>query len=401
MRLTTLLTGLALALASPGIAQDRFSAVITVNDSAITAYELSQREQMLRLFNTPGNLSQVAREQLIEERLKAAELDRRGVRLPDENLATEVEAFAARANMDTDQFIRLLNQNGVARETLEQFVAIGVTWRDYIRLRFGNRANITDAEVQRALGQAGNTADNVEVLLSEIIIPAPPPQAARANAIAAQVSQTTSQSVFEAAARQYSALPSRADGGRLAWLPLSNFPPALQGLLGGLAPGEVTQPIPIPNGVALFQSRGIREIPRPRPVPTAIDYAIFGLPGGQTPTGIAAAQALNARTDTCDDLYGAARGLPQDVLARQTVAPASIPQDIALELARLDAGEASWGVTRNNGETLLFVMLCNRTLAEGDAANPDAVRERLRGERLAAFADALLADLRAAATIRP
>ncbi|SEQ24961.1 peptidyl-prolyl cis-trans isomerase SurA [Loktanella sp. DSM 29012] len=401
MRLTTILTSLVLACATPAIAQDRFAPVITVNDAAITAYELDQRARMLQLFRTPGNLTELAREQLIEERLKAAELDRRRIRLSAENLATEVDAFAARANLTTDQFIQLLNQNGVDRATLEQFVAIGVSWRDYIRLRFGNQAEISEEEVRRAMRQPGSNPDAIEVLLSEIIIPAPPPEAARANAIANQISQTRSTAVFENAARQYSALPSRNNGGRLNWLPLLNYPPALQGLLGSLAPGEVTQPILIPNGVALFQSRGIREVPQPRPAPTAIDYAIFGLPGGTTEAGLAAAQSLDARTDTCDDLYGAARGLPQDVLARQTVSPDSIPQDVALELARLDPGEASWNLTRDNGQTRIYLMLCDRTLAGAENNDPEAVRNALRSQRLGGFADALLADLRAAATIRP
>ena len=393
MRLTALLTALMLpVLPLTATAQGQFSPVITVNDSAITAYDLDQRERLLTLFRTPGDLNALARQQLIEERLKQQEMDRAGIRITDEQLATEVEAFAGRANLSLDQFLGILSQNGVAAATLEQFVKVGVTWRDFIRMRYAPRAQVSDQDIARALGQSNGNADALEVLLTEIIIPAPPPRAAQANAIAEQISQTRSQAAFEAAARQYSALPSRVDGGRLGWLPLSNYPPALQGLIAGLGVGEVTPPIPIPNGVALFQSRGIREVPQARATPSTVDYATMAF------ADVATAQAARVRVDTCNDLYGLARGLPADVLTRDTVPPAQIPQGIALELAKLDMDETS--VTTTADGNAMLVMMCGRTY--GDAqTDPEALRAQLQSQRLEQFANALLADLRAAATIRP
>lgn len=275
---------------------------------------------------------------------------------------------------------------------------MGVSWRDYIRARYGNRVNISEADINRAIAQSGASgADGVEVLLSEIIIPAPPPQAARANAVAAQIAATTSQSQFSSFARQYSALPSRNNGGRLPWTPLSNFPPQLYSIILGLGLNEVTAPLPITNGVALFQMRGVREVPSAPAAPSAIDYAAFYLPGAGTDAGQAAAQALALRVDTCDDLYGEARGLPPEQLERNSTAPAAIPQDVALELARLDPGEVSFRLTRGNN--VMFLMLCERVAAEGAFADRDAVRNRLRSQRLSGFADALLEELRSGARI--
>ena len=398
MRLLTLLLPLLLAFA-PLPAAAQFTPVITVGDKAITGFELSQRRKMLELFRTPGNLDELAREQLIEDRLKQQAFDRIGLSITDEALARELEAFAGRANLSYDQFVTLLAQNGVEEVTLREFVRIGVTWRDFIRSRFGNQVSVSEAEIDRAIGGAGG-AEGIEVLLSEIIIPAPPPRAAEANAIAAQISQTRSQGAFEAAARQYSALPSRDRGGRLNWLPISNYPPQLRDLLLGLSVGEVTAPIQIPNGVALFQMRGVREVAAPRAAPTAIDYAAFYLPGGRSAAGLAAAQSLKNRVDTCDDLYGAARRLPAEVLERDTRPLAEIPQDVALELARLDPGEVSYNLTRADGQTLVFLMLCNRVAAGSDGIDRDAVRNQIRSRQLAGFADALLADLRASTPIR-
>lgn len=372
------------------------NAAIRVNDAVITQYELDQRIRLLEIFRTPGDLQATAREQLIDDVLKNALINQTGLRLTEEALERELESFAGRANLPLDQFLGVLAQNGVDRGTLENFVRIGVTWRDYIRTRFRSQAEITDAEIDRAIGLSSGNAEGIEVLLSEIIIPAPPPRAAQANAQAQRISQLTSFAAFEAQARQVSALPSRVNGGRLGWLPISNYPPQLRAIILSLAPGEVTAPIQIPNGVALFQMRDVREVATAAPVPTAIEYAAYYI-GGSNP--LATAQAVSERVDTCDDLYGEAQGQSPTVLERDTLDPAAIPQDVALELARLDTGETSINLTRADGATRVLLMLCGRSFGEDGPQDRDSVRERLRSQRLAGFAGALLADERASASI--
>lgn len=305
-----------------------------------------------------------------------------------------MEDFAGRANLTLDQFTALLAQNGVAEESLRDFVLIGVSWRDYIRTRFNRQVNITDTEIDRAINQTGAAATGIEVLLSEIIIPAPPPRAAQALATAQRIAQTKSFDVFSREARRVSALPSRNNGGRLGWLPLANYPPQLRSVILDLGIGEVTAPLQIPNGVALFQMRDVREVPQAPVPPAEIEYAAYYLAGGQ-----AEARALADQVDTCDDLYGVAKGQPVEVLERDSLPPAQIPQDVALELARLDPGEVSYNLTRADGATTVFLMLCNRIATEGAETDREAVENRLRSARLAGFADALLADLEASATI--
>ena len=78
------LISLLLLLPVGATAQGQFSPVITVNDAAITGFEIEQRRMLLELFRTPGNLDELALEQLIDDRLKAQELDRQGLRLTDE-----------------------------------------------------------------------------------------------------------------------------------------------------------------------------------------------------------------------------------------------------------------------------------------------------------------------------
>ncbi|WP_147124645.1 peptidylprolyl isomerase [Shimia ponticola] len=378
------------------VAQSRFDPVITVNGAAITPHEIDQRARFLQFVRSPEN----AREQLVEDKLKMQAARQAGINLNQGGLDRGIEEFAGRANITGDELVQALRSQGIERETLEDFVRVNLTWREVIRAQYGPRASITESEIDRALAQSGGRG-GVEVLLNEIILPARPirGEAARSARQAERLSQLTSISAFQAQARQLSVSQTRGRSGRLDWLNLSRLPAPLRGTILSLRPGEVTDPISIPNAIVLFQLRDIRETTAPPPEVAAIDYAALYLPGGRSDQALAQANRIKDRVDTCDDLYGVARKWPREQLERGSKSPSDIPSDVAMELAKLDPGEVSTSLTRSNGETLVFLMLCSRTTAlTADASRAD-VREQLRQRRLEGYADGFLAQLRSEAVI--
>lgn len=402
LRITTLLIGAAMMfVASLGtaLAQNQFATAIQVNDRAITYYELQQREAFLTLLRAPGSAADLAREQLIEERLKLDAMTRAGVSPEGDAVLDGMEEFAGRANLTAAQFIQALGQAGVSEETFRDFVTVGLGWRQFVQQRFAPRARVTEAEIDRRIAQAG-AGGGLRVLLSEVILPNVPQLAAQSQARAAEVQRVTTPAAFSALARKYSFSPSRAKGGRLDWAPLSNYPPQLRQILLSLKPGEVTAPLPAGNALVLLQLRDIQETPTAPAEIAAIDYAAYYIAGGRSEAGLAEAKRVKSRVDTCDDLYAVAKGQPAEVLDRGTLAPADIPQDIALELAKLDAGEVSTTLTRANGQTLVFLMMCGRTPALGEDADREAIRNALFNERVARLAEGFLANLEADALIR-
>ncbi|MFZ7090398.1 peptidylprolyl isomerase [Primorskyibacter sp. 2E233] len=396
--LARLATAVTLAIAPVGAvqvqAQGLFSPAIIVNDLVITGYELQQRAEMLRLLNAPGDLQKLAREQLIDDRLRLQASFEAGVRPSGEEILEGMSEFAERANLSRDEFIKVLEANNVSAETFRDFVKAGLAWRMLVRQRFAGRATVSEDEVDRALAADGS-GSSVRVLLSEIIMPMPPQQEETVRARAARISQMTSTSEFSAEARRYSATPSRGNGGRLPWRDIKELPPVLQPLVLALKPGEVTDPLPIPNAIALFQLRDIEETGYSAPEISSIDYAAYYMPGGRSEETLAKARVLQGRVDRCDDLYGIAKGQPAEVLERGTLPPAEIPTDIAYELSKLDAGEVSTALTRANGQTLVFLMLCGRTNKIAEDVDRQEFTLGLRNRRLTALADGYLAQLRA------
>jgi len=385
--------------AVPAASQNLFAPVIKVNDQAITRYEIEQRARMLTLFRAPGNPRELAREQLIEERLKLDAARASGIVIEEEDIQAGMEEFASRANMNAEQFIRALEGAGVSAESYRAFVSAGLTWRELVGARFAPRVSVSEADIERARAAASGET-GVRVLLSEIIMAAPPEQVEAVQERALRISQIDTIPAFAAEARRSSAASTRDRGGRLDWMPITNLPPQLRPVILGLAPGEVSDPLPLDGAIALFQMRDIEETGAAEPEYAAIEYAAYYIDGGRSDRALSRAARIEAETDTCDDLYGVAKGQPPEVLERDSRAPAEIPQDIALELAKLDPGEVSTTLTRANGETLVFLMLCGRTPELGeDGPSTEDLTNRIRNRRLDSFANGYLEQLRAEARI--
>lgn len=398
--LLSVLTAISLvAMAGAGTAQGLFSPAIVVDDTVITNFELQQRVQLLKLLRAPGDPDRNARDQLIEDRLKLSAATAAGIEITEEDVEFGMEEFAARANLTAEEFVNGIGEAGVDEQTFRDFVRSGVAWRELVRARFAGQVQVNDDEVDRALSATGGGVGGVRVLVSEIIIPAPPDRAEEAQALASELSQINTLPEFAVAARQYSASASRAQGGRLSWVPITRLPPVLRPLILGLAPGEVTEPIPIPNAFAVFQLRAIEETGVEEPEIAAIEYALYYIGDGQSDGGRAEARKITDRIDTCDDLYGVNLGQPEERLERITLPPSEIPGDIALELAKLDKHEISTDLTRNNGGTRVLLMLCGRTPALVEDEARDQFVAALRNQRLSSLANGYLEQLRADARI--
>ncbi|WP_156783430.1 peptidylprolyl isomerase [Roseovarius nubinhibens] len=414
-----LVLGLTPLTAAPVIAQSKFEAVITVNNAPITQFEIEQRARFLRLLRAPGDPIALAREQLIEDRLKLQAARQSGIEVNEEQIAAGMDRFASQANLSGAEMVKLLASEGVYEETFRAFIIAGVSWSDLTRARFAPRVSISEDDLERARAAVGK-GGGVEVLMSELIIPYTPQTQEQVEATARRISEGASESSFAAEARRYSATRTAPSGGRLPWTPLNELPGGLRGIILGLAPGDVTDPLPLQGAVALFQLRDIRETDVAEPEYAAIEYAAYYINGGRSEQALARAARVEADTDTCDDLYGIAQGEDPRVLERGSKAPSEIPQDIAYELSKLDPGEVSYTLTRSNGETLVLLMLCGRSQtiaeeapatgettadsAEGEAAanalsETEMLSRQIGDQRLASYADGYMAQLKAEARI--
>lgn len=398
-----------------------FAPRLTVNGQVISNFEYDQRVLFLRALRAPGDPDKEALKALIEDRLSRQAAEAAGITLTAEQVASGMSEFASRANLTAEQFVAALAQEGVAPETFRDFVTAGLLWREVVRARFGGTLQVTDVQVDRAAANTARKTD-IKVLVSELVLPAEGEAVADALDEARRIRDSiSSEGGFASAARQYSASPSAARGGRLDWLPLSNLPPALAQQVLALAPGQVSDPFVVPQAVILFQLNNISETDTIAPAEVYVEWAEYAPAEGEDAASVA------ARTDACGDLNLLARGRGEGALTLRDGTMAAIPADIGLALAKLDPGETT---DLSRGGRSVIAMLCARqglseppappegeelaedaaseAGAEAEAApalgglvlqDRDALRSALLNQQGALKADMLMEELRSEAII--
>ena len=401
MNMTRPMIFLILLLFLPSIAMSGspFDPVARVNGQVITQYELDQRVLFLSAMNIPGDLGEDALERLVNERLQSDAARKAGVTIGDSDVLTGMSEFAGRSNMDVDQFVKALESAGISQESFADFVGAGLAWRRLVRGLFGTHAQISDDEVERAVS-LGSFGSGARILVSEIFLPADTPERlVAAQRLADEISQVGTASEFAAAARRFSVAPSATRGGQQDWVEIGNLPEAYRNQILALSPGQISSPIPLPNAIAIFQLHGVEESGGSEQQALSVDYASYLIPGGRSEAAMARAEEIKAEVDSCDDLYGIAEGQQESRLTRHVVATSELPSDVAAALKMLDEGEVSTGIVTDDGQMLMFLMLCGRTFAATEDVDREAVRQGLFNQRLAAYADSYLAELRAQAVI--
>ncbi|AZQ67701.1 peptidylprolyl isomerase [Silicimonas algicola] len=390
-----LLAMLALVLPfAPAAAQGRFSPVVQVDDTVVTRWQLDQRARFLSLLRAPGDPNELAREQLINEAVQMNAVRAAGEETSPEAVDAALAEFAGRANLTTEEFVTALGQNGVGEETFRDFVTAGIAWRDHVRGRFASAArnSISRDQISQTLARTG-TEGGVRVLLSEILLPTTTPETAFASRTrAAELAQIDDDADFAAAARRFSVAPSASRGGEQAWVALESLPDDVRGIVAGLTPGQTSRPVEIENAVALYRLRDLERVQAGAPSDLAVDYALY-IAGPDR----AAAEAVKASVDTCDDLYGVAEGLPPERLIRETVPQGALPPDVRGAIASLDVNEATTSVVRGANATVL--MLCERKSGQESTVDFEIIGTQLLNARMTAQAVDYLADLRARSVI--
>lgn len=350
---TTMAVALGTA-ALPALAQTGpLSPVVYVNNSAVTQYELDQRIRFMQILRAPGADREGALQALIDDRLKMDAAKQLGIAVTDEGLEAGLAEFAGRAGLGIEEFAAALGREGVERQAYRDFVRTGVAWREVVRQRIVPTIDVSDREVEQELTREIETPIVTQVLLSELVIPAPPGQEQSALALAQQLSgSVTTEAQFAAAARQYSAVPTAPQGGQLPWTPLANLAPGLRDIILQMPPGSISQPLPVQGAVVLFFLRQTQGRLRAGAESQTVDYVELALPSA------AEGARILSVADSCEQVFVEANRFAGDVIRRQTQPLSAVPLDVAQRIASLDRNE---GTVIDYGGGARLVMLCSRT----------------------------------------
>jgi peptidyl-prolyl cis-trans isomerase SurA len=389
--------------------------VVTVNDDMVSTYDIVQRMRLLIVTsgiqpnekNMPA-LQQEAARSLVDERLEMQNLRSEGKTQKFDLIASDAEVndeladIARSNNTSADQLLAQLAAQGVGAETLKDQLRAEISWRGWIRGRYGSRIVIGEDQIKAYQKRLEAESGKPQYQVNEIFIDAA--RAGDINAATAGAQQLIDQihkgAPFGAVARQFSNSPSAAAGGDVGWISTGEMAPEVDQALESLRPGQLSAPIPVKDGVYIIY---LREKRAGGATPVVdLKQAAIALPKTATEAQVAEAQAkllaLKGKLNGCDNLAPQAAKVKGVVAGDLGEAETKDLSPAFREVAeRLDVGQVSDPIRTEAG--LHLVAMCAKHMGGAQQLTREQIENRLFGQELAMISKRQLRDLRNSATI--
>lgn len=155
-----------------GSVQAASTVVAVVNNTPITSGDVARRAAFLRLQRTKGNVNAIAREQLIDDVLKRAEILRAKMSVSSSDVDAAYARFAASNKLTGKQLEQILDRAGVGVEHFKQFIAVQMSWPRVVNARYGGGQG-GKTFMERVKENGGQKPVTTEYFLKQIIFVVP------------------------------------------------------------------------------------------------------------------------------------------------------------------------------------------------------------------------------------
>jgi peptidyl-prolyl cis-trans isomerase SurA len=391
------------------------SVAAIVNDEIISTYDLAQRMRLLIATSgvtptqdTLPEFQQEALRSLVDERLQIQELRRVQkdqkitIIATDDEIQEELAGMAQQNNLKPEGFLAALKQQGISSETLFEQIRAQMSWQRWIRGRYGTRLRIGEDQIKATQARLVAAASKPQYEVSEVFL-----DAGRAGGMDAAlkgatqlVAQIQQGAPFAAVARQFSTSSTAAAGGEAGWISQGEMPPQVDAVLDQLRPGQLSQPIPVKDGVYIIYLRDKRSGAGQTLV--SLKQAAIALPATATDAEVQAArvklEGVKASIKDCQTLeatVGKTPGVVAGDLGEAEVGDLSPEFKDAAQT--LNVGQVSSPIRTKVGLHVLAV--CGKRASGAGQVDHDQIESRLTGQQLSMISRRYMRDLRNSATI--
>jgi peptidyl-prolyl cis-trans isomerase SurA len=391
--------------------------VAVVNGDVITSGDVENRARLFALSTGLPTTNEVIdrlktqiANQLVDERLRLQEAQRRKVVVPDKQIAGAIHDIEQRNNMAEGVLRDKLATLGVSVRTLIDQIRAQLAWTQVLREQLADRINVSDSEIDDQMQLHEKQVGKPEYRVGEIFIPVDDPvNISDAQRFAETViGELRSGAAFSAVAAQFSQTQTALEGGELGWVQPDQLDPQVARLLVEMPVGAVSNPVKVPGGFDIVTLQGKREVGRD--MGTFISLRQVFLPFAETldpqhPTEQQRA-ALEKARGIANSVKSCAQ-MEQVAKANPSVRPVD-PGDVRLEtvnpqafrdlLTRLPVGEASQPLVASDG--IAVVIMCSKEQKNAAIQTKEDVRRRLVTDRVETASRQLMRDLRRKAMIQ-
>jgi len=400
------------AAALPG---DRIVAVI--NNDVISTGDVDNRARLFALSTgmrlAPDVIDrlrpQIVR-QLVDERLRMQEANRRKVVIPDQAIAAAIRDIELRNGLPAGMLRMRLSVDGVGQRTLVSQIRAQLAWTQVLREQMGDRGIVTEADVESQQRLMDAQVGKAEFRVGEIFIPIDDPaQTADAQRFAETViNELRRGAPFPIVAAQFSQAQGALEGGDRGWVQLSQLDPAVADLVTQMPQGAISNPVKVAGGYSIVTVFGRRDIGREMGTALTLRQAFFPFPSTLNPN--APTEAQRQVLDRARGVTNSVRGCEQMEEVARTGDPSRPvdPGEVRLEgvtppqfqalLANLPVGRASEPLVSPDG--VAVIILCSKERKAMSTMTKADMQRFLVNERVELLSRQMMRDLRRQASIQ-
>jgi peptidyl-prolyl cis-trans isomerase SurA len=371
----TVTPAFAQAVAQPDDGGASIAAI--VNGQVITDDDVVGRARLLALSTgmamTPEILDRLRPQvtsQLIDQTLQLQEINKRGVVVPESDIAGAIAHIEQNNNLPAGALRTKLAGEGVPYGTLVSQIRTELGWQTVLHQVLGAELQPTtgdmNAEKKALQAELGKT----QYHLAEIFIPVTDPadDATAKNFASTVIAQLRTGAPFPIIAAQFSQSPSALQGGDLGFVSPSQLDPSVAAVVSTMPAGAISNPVRVPGGYDIVQLQQTQVVGAASQVQLTIRQAF-----AQYPSPITNGQVGPAQGAVIDKLVQAAHGAKScdDVTAINAsfgnIRPADPgpvnladvnPPEFQALLANLPIGQVSQPLVAPDGASI--VMVCTR-----------------------------------------
>lgn len=388
--------------------------VARVNDDAITDFDLAQRVlfaiKTSGLQDSPDLRQRMAPQilrQMVDEKLQVQDSKRLGVKPTDGEIQQRYAEIERGAGMARGQFRQYLQSVGVSPDIANQQLEAQIAWGKIIRRKVRGQVDVSEAEIDDALGRMRSNVGKTETRVAEIFVPVDRADGADEGKRSADriIEQLRRGAPFAAVAQQFSQGATAQAGGDLGWVLPGSLDPSLDAEMEKVQPRQFSPPIRSAAGWHILYVVDRRPFAAARPDDARLFLVqmTLALPPNASPEEInratADAQKAMSGVRQCNDLHAQARqlkGATSGDLNGVRVGDLAANPQMYEQLPRLPINGTA-GPFRV-AEGLQVVALCSKAGGDGMPTR-DSISQQLLLQKLDAAGRRYMRDLRRQATI--
>jgi peptidyl-prolyl cis-trans isomerase SurA len=387
-------------------------ATAIVNGDVITQTDIDQRVALLVLGNdaqvSPEELQRLRQQvlrNLIDETLEIQAAADDKITVKESEIQKTLQRVAGQVKKTPEELAAYLQANGSSIKTLRRQIEGEIAWQRLQSDKIEDSVSVGDDEVKAVLDRLNASKGTQEYHVGEIFLSATPDSEAQVEANAAKIlEQLKGGASFAAYARQYSEASTAAVGGDLGWVRPEQLPQPLAAALQQMAPGTISNPIPVPGGVSILAVQDARKkgMPDPRDAILSLKQVSISFPKGTTrpqAEPILARFADAARTvGGCGGADKLAADFHGELVQSDQVKMRDLPPALQQLMVPMQVGQATQPFGSLE-EGVRVLVICGRDEIDPTAPTYDQVFNQMNEERVNSRAQRYLRDLRRDAII--